>query len=188
MKRSRLGAVLLALACAGSWASAAGVDVSLSRAKDKSYDVEGAFLVKAPSSVVWEVLTDYEHIPDFVKTMRRSRVLDGRPDGSALVEQEAVGGAFVFSRAVKVLLQVTRTADRLTFRDVDGEDFASYAGSWETTQTPDGVRVVYRLRARPRFFAPAFLMRSGMDRGARELLAEVRDEIARRAPVLSARR
>ncbi len=188
MKALRRGAVLLALVCAASWADAAGLDVRLSRGKDKSYDVEGAFLVKAPSSVVWEVLTDYEHIPDFVDSMRRSRVLDGRPDGSALVEQEAVGGVFLFSRAVKVLLQVTRATDHLTFRDVDGADFRSYSGSWETRQTPDGVQVVYRLRARPRFFAPSFLMRSGMDRGARELLAQVRDEILRRTPVLSARR
>ncbi|MDE2491211.1 MAG: SRPBCC family protein [Elusimicrobia bacterium] len=174
-------AVLLALACAAPRAFASGVDVRLRQEASRTYEIEGAFTVKAPSSVVWDVLTDYERIPDFVKSMRASRVLDGRRDGPALVEQEAVGGIFFVSRSVRVLLQVTRAPGRLDFRDVDGGDFRTYSGSWRTSPVPNGTRVSYRLVAAPRFFAPSFLLKPGMRDAARGLLSQVRAEIVRRA-------
>lgn len=178
MRTLRRAAVLLALALGAPPAFGARVEVA--RAPDKSYDVEGSFTVPASTAAVWSVLTDYDRIGGFVAAMKRSRVVASRVDGVTVVEQEAVGGTLVFTRSVKVLLEIRREPGRLVFVDVGREDFWGYNGSWDVRPTGDGSEVVYRLNAMPDFFVPPFLMRSGMRKGAGELLEQVRAEIVRR--------
>lgn len=180
MKTPRRAGLLIALLFGAPSAFAAGIDVTIARAADKSFEVEGAFTVKASSAAVWDVLTDYDRIGGFVKSMKSSRVVASRVDGVTVVEQEAVGGVLIFSRSVKVLLEIRREPGRLTFEDVGREDFWGYSGSWSVTEKDGEAEVVYRLNAMPDFFVPSFMMSSGMKKGAGELLAQVRAEIVRR--------
>lgn len=173
-------AILAALIGSVSCAVAAETEVALTRRPDKTYVVSGLFTVDASPAVVWDVLTDYDRMPSFVSSMRGSRVTETRADGSVLVEQEAVGDMFFLSRTMHILLEVRRSSDSLHFADVGHADFRSYEGDWEARRTAAGVSVTYDLRARPKFYAPAFLMSGAMKRGARKLLDEVRAEILRR--------
>jgi uncharacterized protein YndB with AHSA1/START domain len=173
--------VLAALIGTASCALAAKTVVRLTRRPDKHYDVSGVFSVDASSAVVWSVLTDYDHIPSFVSSMRSSRVAETRPDGSVLVEQGAVGDMFFLTRTMHILLDVRRSSDALHFADIAHEDFKSYDGDWGVLRTGEGTTVTYELRAQPNFFAPSLLMGRAMKRGVRVLLDQVRAEIARRA-------
>lgn len=179
-----LGAALLvALSRVASAARAPydKIDVRVERRAGKAYEVQGLFFVPASSGVVWSVLGDYERIPEFVSSMRESRVVETRADGTLLVAQQAVGGTFLLTKKVHVLLEVSRASDRIVFVDRARKDFDEYDGRWQTQESPGGTLVLYNLRARPSFPAPAFLMRGAMRRGARELLDQVRGEILRRA-------
>lgn len=189
MKRSAV-AVLLALAWVPARAGAGGVDVALTRTPDQVYEIEGGFSVAASTGTVWDVLCDYERLPAFVPSMRLSRVVAIRPDGTLLLEQETIGGLFFARKRVHVLLEVRRRPDVLEFQDVGRRDFWIYEGSWRARGGPDGTRVSYRLVAQPDFPAPTFLLRGTMTRGARDLLARVRDEVLRRSalPFLDAKR
>ena len=180
MNTLRRGAVLLALALGSPPAFAEDVVVRITRAPDKSYAVEGSFTVNASSTAVWAVLTDYDHIGVFVKAMRHSRTIASRVDGAVIVEQEAVGGSLIFSRAMRVVLEIRREPGRLTFVDVGRADFWDYSGSWTVAAEPRGCAVVYHLSASPDFLVPSFLMRSGMKKGARELLEQIQAEIVKR--------
>ena len=178
--------VRIALALAASIAGAGGAraqdaEVRLTRGPDKAYEVTGLFTVAASTAAVWDVLADYERIPSFVSSMRSSRVRETRSDGALLVEQEAIGDAYFLSRTVRLLLEVRRSPAVMLFADVGLKDFSAYSGSWAAEATPMGARVTYRLRARPRFRAPSFILRGAMKRGARKLLDQVRAEILRRA-------
>ena len=178
MKTNGLAAALLVLVLGGS---ASATRVEITRAADKSFDVRGSFTVPASTAAVWGVLTDYDRIGGFVSSMKRSKVVASRVDGVTVVEQEAVGGALIFSRTVKVLLEIRREPERLVFVDVGREDFWDYRGSWDVRPAPGGAtEVIYRLNAMPDFFVPAFMMKSGMRKGAGQLLDQVRDEIVRR--------
>jgi uncharacterized protein YndB with AHSA1/START domain len=179
-------AVLLAVSAAAASPSASGdVELRLREYADRMYEVDARFDVAASSEVVWGVLTDYENLPRFVSSMRRSRVLETREDGVVVVEQDAVGGFLFLNRAVSVCLDVTRRLTRLTFTDTCRKDFWFYEGGWETSETLDGgTRVSYRLQAQPDFVAPGFVVRRVMNKGARELLVQVRDEIRRRAALV----
>lgn len=181
-KATRIAAAFLALLLLPVRAPAAGgIDVRLRRNDDKTYEVHGMFEVAASSPVVWSVLADYEGIPGFVYSMKRSAVRERRPDGTVVLDQEAVGGLFLLSRKVRIVLEVRRAPERMDFLDVGGEDFLSYAGSWQTQASGTGTLVSYDLRADPRFPAPGFVMKGVMRRGALNLLEQVRDEIVRRA-------
>jgi len=155
----------------------AGSTVSVTSASG-GYRVEGSFRVDAPATVVWAVLTDYDRVSSFVSSMRSSTAR--RESGRLLVTQEAVGRAGPFSRTMRVVLEVTEDApERISFRDVCGGSFHSYAGSWTIARDGDGLRITYALDARPRSSPPLFA-RSIMASNARQLLEQVRTEILRR--------
>jgi ribosome-associated toxin RatA of RatAB toxin-antitoxin module len=169
-------------AAAAPVARAGEAEVRLLRRPDKAYEVSGLFTVNASTTIVWSVLTDYEHIPDFVSSMRSSRVRERRGDGSLLIEQKLVGGAFLLSRTMRVLIEVRRSPDRLRFTDIGHKDFRVYDGDWEVRQTSEGASVAYHLLFQPRAAAPSFIMGRAMKRGAQNLLDQVRAEIVRRQP------
>jgi carbon monoxide dehydrogenase subunit G len=181
LNAARHGAVLLVLACAVPLIWADGAKISLTEQPHQTYTVEGAFHVDASSAVVWGVLTDYDHLALFVASMRDSRLVETRPDGTVIVEQEAVGGVLFFSKTVHVRLEVRRSDEKLSFEDLSHQDFRRYAGSWQTRSVANGTEVTYRLSAEPGFKAPSLLVRRGLKRGARKLLDQVRTEIVRRS-------
>ena len=172
-----IAAVLLTLA--PGFASAQ-TEVSLKRLPGAAYELQGEFVVAASSRAVWDVLTDYAGIPSYVSSMRVSRVLETRADGSLLVEQKAVGGMFFLTRTVTIVLEVRREEGALTFEDIGRESFWRYEGGWKTEAAPDGVKVTYHLIAQPDFPAPSMVMSRVMKKGVQQLLSEVRTEILRR--------
>jgi ribosome-associated toxin RatA of RatAB toxin-antitoxin module len=175
-------AAALALATAAAAAAPAGpVQLRLVRRPDRQYEVQGLFFVPASTTAVWGVLTDYARIPRFVPSMKSSRLVERRADGSELVAQTAIGRFLFLRKRARVLLEVRRDGDRLLFRDLSREDFDEYRGRWEVQASPGGSLVIYRLVAVPRFYAPSFLMKGALRDAARDLLTRVRAEILRRA-------
>ena len=163
---------------AGAPTAPAGPSVSVTSASG-AYHIEGSFSVDAPAAVVWDVLTDYDRLPSFLSSMRSSTAQRG--PGRLLVTQDAMGRAGPFSRTMRVVLEVTEHApERISFRDVCGGSFQSYAGSWTIESDGGGVRVTYVLDASPRSSPPLFA-KSIMAANARGLLEQVRIEIRRRA-------
>ncbi len=177
--RGCLMALLLMLVLADTPAGAS--DVAMIVADHAGhYLVEGEFHTAAPLATAWCVLTDYEHIGAFVRSVRSSRLVR-QPDGRQFLAQDAVGGVFPFRRIIRVLLELNEFAgDRIEFRDVLGRDFAAYSGTWTLLAEPTGTRVHYALVADPRVALPALIGRGVMSANARGLLEQVRGEMERR--------
>jgi carbon monoxide dehydrogenase subunit G len=148
---------------------------------DSGLVVEGSCRVEASPADVWDVLTDYDGIDRFVSNMRESRV-SGHGDGYVMVEQVAVGGLLLYRKKLHATLRVVEEPHhRIQFEDVLHRDFVSYRGEWRIVESGDGVEIIYRVGAQPRFAIPDFIAR-GMFRGTvRDLLAQVAAEVDRRA-------
>jgi Polyketide cyclase / dehydrase and lipid transport len=154
------------------------VVVSLAGSPDGTLRLEGRFTAQASGATAWSVLTDYDHIQDFVSSMRTSRVRC-RGDGFLLVEQESVGRALFFQRTLRLLLKVREEPRRsITFEDVSRASFERYEGSWSLRETPGGVDVTYRLATRGGSMTPGFVMRGASRRMVEELLGQVRAEMS----------
>ena len=72
--------VFAGIACAlfSFGAGLAADDVSLTfQNQDGTYRLEGVFPVRADSATAWKVLTDYEHIPLFVGSMKKVPSMNG---------------------------------------------------------------------------------------------------------------
>jgi len=157
-----------------------GVTVQVNRGA-AGLEVDARCVIRAPIAIVWDVLTDYENIDDFVSSMRESRVA-GRGDHHVLVEQVAVGRLFLFKRRMRATLFVEETPrSRIRFDDVLGRDFESYHGEWRIHEREGGVEILYRVAARPSFSVPDFIARGLFKRTAGELLSQVKAEMERRA-------
>lgn len=94
-----LGALLLA----GLHAQAAeGLSVEAVRRGD-ALEIACRAELEAPVATVWETLTDYDHLADFIPGMRKSRVLE-RHGSSVVVEQSGEARFLFFSIPIEVTL------------------------------------------------------------------------------------
>lgn len=147
----------------------------------RSCRVEGGFTVVVPESVAWQVLTDYDHIPEFVHSMISSKRERGA-DRRLYVRQIASGKFFLFRRRMQILLAIDEEARRrVRFRDVLNKDFVHYVGEWRMQSDSAGVQVSYTLDAEPRSAFSRSLCRGVLKNTAEDLLEEVRAEMVRRS-------
>lgn len=157
--------------------SSDGVNVYLSGRKDGAHVLTGEFSIASSTAVVWNVLTDYDKMGDFVSSINSSRRLKRQNDHD-VVEQVMSGKAAFFRKRVYLLLNVRETdGEKIAFEDMSKKSFKAYLGAWEITPTDGQIRVNYRLEAIPNFFAPDFIAVKAFKNTVQALLREVRDEI-----------
>jgi len=180
LRRALLGAICAALLYGAVFASD---DPSLTfHQNDGHYRLEGTFDVDASQQVIWEVLTDYSHIPEFVSSMKISRI-QKRSGNDLVLYQEPEGGFFIFTKRVHLTLAVHETPEKsITFKDTSLKDFDVYQGSWRIRALDRGgtFEITYDLDAKQNFDAPGFMASDAATGGAKDLLSKVRDEILRR--------
>ena len=150
------------------------------REANGAYVVEARFRVAAPAAIVREVLTDYAGIPRFMPDVRSS-VVRRRAGGSVIVEQEAESSFLMFSKRVHLVLDVLEAERVISFRDLCGKSFDKYEGAWTLAPDGDHATVTYTLTADPSFKVPGSVLRRLLDRNARQTIAQLRTEAARRA-------
>jgi len=187
--RSRALAAVLWMALAPSAAAATGQpDPTVTVIpRGEVYEIRGSFTAPVAPGIAWDVLTDYARIPEFVSSMKASRV-ESRDGNRVRLHQRATAGALVVRRTVEVVLEVVEDPEwRIAFTDVQGGDFRLYTGAWTLKPAEGGADVRYALVVRPRAALPGFLGRNIMRGSVRRLLAEVRDEMIRRQMSIHAR-
>ena len=172
------GLVTLLLLAAGPAPAQVTVNVE---SHDGSYNVHGSFFAGVKPSIAWSVLSDYDHLSDFVSSLKTSEVVQRDADGRILLHQVASAGPFPFRRTLDVVLEVRENVyHSIAFHDTsDGED-SEYKGEWTLVPDSAGARVDYRLHARPHSVVPGFVMRLIMDHSVDNLMSQVREEMIRR--------
>jgi hypothetical protein len=142
-------------------------------------ELQGQFFVRADRRVAWAVLTDYDHISQFVSSVKISRVEKRKRDDLLLV-QEMEGGILFFTKRVHLLLKIHETPmGTIAFEDQDHRDFSVYQGSWNIEACPQGgVSVLYQLTVCKNFDLP--LAGDAMNGGVKDLLGDVQKEMSYR--------
>jgi ribosome-associated toxin RatA of RatAB toxin-antitoxin module len=169
----------LLLACAlPAMAQAPGLEVAVKRvdADDQHlYQVEASGVVQAPPSAVWQILTDYERMSEFVPDLQTSRVLS-RNGNRVIVEQFGVARLLFIRRAIHLIVQVTeQPMEAIDIGLVTG-DMKIYTCRWELIPIPEtgGTRLVYTGKLAPKFYVPGILgtniIRSDIERMMKAVL------------------
>jgi carbon monoxide dehydrogenase subunit G len=107
MRALRLAACCCALlfGCAGAAQAAGEISVEATRRED-ALEVVCRATLEAPLDLVWQTLTDYNRLADFIPGMRRSRVVERRGP-VAVVEQLGDAGFLFLTFPIEVTLAST---------------------------------------------------------------------------------
>lgn len=142
--------------------------------------IEASAELQADVRVVWQTLSDYDRLAEFIPNLKSSRVLARTAEG-VVVEQQGEYSFLFFSQPVEVrLLVVESPPHRIVSRAINGS-FREMTGSYELSPVAGGVRLRYSGRMRPDFdLPPVFGVVAARVAAHRQFRGMV-DEIMRRA-------
>ena len=183
-----LAAVLLAVLPIPAWSAGADQDIVVQveqHGQNIAVDVDCP--VNAPRSVVWEVLTDYDHMAQFISNLEYSAV-EGHAGELLRVHQKgraALGPltlAFDTVREVE-LVPYGEIRSRLISGDLKASAFVT-----RIVEVGAVVHVVNSGRYTPNTWIPPLLGPAVIRAETRKQFAEIRTEIRRRAAMYQAAR
>jgi ribosome-associated toxin RatA of RatAB toxin-antitoxin module len=178
---ARLGAAIIAsLFLAGIACAQPSPDIRFSVVReDDVVVIEARVDLPVPAELVWSVLTDYEHYPDFITSMREARIVSRGPQG-VVVDTYGSFSILFFSQPVAVRLLVTEFPPSAIETVALAGDFRFMRGRYELKRLGNGVRLSYTGRLQPDFSLPPIfgtnIVHYLLFRNFRELV----DEILRR--------
>ncbi|MBD2464414.1 SRPBCC family protein [Oscillatoria sp. FACHB-1407] len=106
-----------------------GVNVKVERLDGRRRQIIATIQIPHPVETVWNILTDYEHLADFIPNLAKSRRIE-HPQGGIRLEQVGSQSFFKLKFCARVILDmVEKFPDQLDFRMVEG-DFKEFVGSW----------------------------------------------------------
>lgn len=117
------------------------------------FRIEAEMSVKVDPATAWGVLTDYNHLAEFMPDMRESRIVSG-PGEPVLVEQKAMTGFLVFRFPIEVVLKVEESpCSRVAFQAVKG-NVKELRGEWRVAGDRSPVTILYATHLEPDFWVP----------------------------------
>lgn len=124
--------------------------------KGDSFVLEGRATLSVSRRVVWQVLTDYERLPEFVPGLHRSRIVM-RAGNRLLLEQHGELRVLFFSVPIEIRLEVEeRFPDVIVSRSVAGS-VRSMSGRYDLVESGDGTEFRYRGDVVADFGLPRFI-------------------------------
>jgi ribosome-associated toxin RatA of RatAB toxin-antitoxin module len=123
----------------------------------KAYRIDSSGTVAATRAAAWRVLTDYDHLADYVPDLKSARVL-ARDGDKVTVEQVGAARFLIFSREIRLVVQVhEQPPHKIDVSLIDG-DLKAYRCSWELIPLDTGgTRVLYHAEIEPRFYVPGLV-------------------------------
>ena len=193
---TRLGAALfLALFVLFTFAPAPGVVRTAAAGEIESrierqgefIAVDASVLMQVDARIAWEVLSDYDHLAQFIPDMKSSRVVS-REGNRIVVEQRGEFGFFFYRQPVDVTLEVLEQPPlRIDARRIAG-NIKALETRYELNVSGAGVKLTYTGRFIPDFSVPPLfgmpMVRRIVERRFRAMAEEIerRDALARGTP------
>ena len=175
-------ALLLALGCAlCGWTAAVAQQVSIETASQGEGVVVTAFAdMQVDPRTAWSVISDYDHLAEFIPDMQSSRVVQ-RDGDHLLVDQAGHFGFLIFQQAVAVRLEVVESPQRsIVARAVSG-NLRQMEGRYALELLASGeVRLSYAGRLEPDFALPPVVGKAVMRRVMARQFGALVKEILRR--------
>lgn len=141
--------------------------------------VSSQTVVAAAPAVAWQVLSDYDHLADFVPAMRSSRVIS-KPGQPLVIEQSGEAGVLLFRFTIDVVLDIDeRPPHRLGFSARSG-NMRQMRGEWLIEPEGAGIRLHYTAELEPAFWVPPLLGAALLRRDIASQVGGVVGEMERR--------
>jgi ribosome-associated toxin RatA of RatAB toxin-antitoxin module len=155
--------------------------------QDGAVQVTARAVVHAPIELIWQTLTDYDHLSQFVPGIDSSRVVS-RQGAQLIVEQKGGVHWWFFSYPIRVTVASTeRPYERIDVRLLQG-NLRRLDGGYRIEPRPDGsTELTWQGLIEPDTPLPAFIRTPLLRRSISDQFAGVVKEIERRADLWSSR-
>lgn len=167
-------------------ASASDLDVKIQKVGEE-FRATVSLFVRASRERVWDVVTDFERAPDFMRDLQVSKVVSRSGDTLRIFQKDQFRfGPFSFPvETVKDmrLVELVRTESHL----VGGSSMKKYDSIMEFVSVAGGTRIFYRSQAIPDSAFAAFVGESMIKRETEERFRQLRAEILRREHIAAAK-
>ncbi len=160
-----------------------GSDVllTLSKLAGRQRRIEATIHLPQPIEQVWQVLTDYESLADFIPNLSKSCRIP-HPDGGIRVEQVGVQNLRVVTFSARVVLDmVEEHPSAIHFTMVEG-DFKAFSGAWLLQSVPEtdggGTRLTYILEVWAKATIPVIAIEQRLKKDLPQNLYAIRDRLS----------
>ncbi len=153
--------------------------VKIERSGD-NFQVEVEATVAVDIMTAWQVLTDYNHIAEFVPGMESSRIISSF--GAPLrIEQKGETGWLFFARDFDVVLDIEELPLGLLKFHSAGGNMKRMEGEWRILETgPASITLHYSAEIVPEFWVPPLIGKALMSRNIRKNIEAVIAEMQKR--------
>ncbi|MBD1995838.1 SRPBCC family protein [Leptolyngbya sp. FACHB-541] len=137
------------------------VEVETERLDGRQRRISAKVQIPYPAEQVWQILTDYEKLSDFIPSLSKSRQIP-HPQGGIRLEQVGTQCLLNFKFCARVVLDMVENfPQRLDFKMIEG-DFKVFSGSWQlqpiTLGNQTGTELCYSVLVLPRMAMPVGLI------------------------------
>jgi ribosome-associated toxin RatA of RatAB toxin-antitoxin module len=153
------------------------VDVTSEQIDSRQRKISAKIQIPFPVEQIWDILTDYETLADFIPNLSKSRLID-HPTGGIRLEQIGSQCLLNFQFCARVVLDMVETFPyQIEFRMVEG-DFKVFEGSWllqpALGTALSSTELIYTVRIMPRLFMPVNLIERRLHQNLRVNLVSIR--------------
>jgi ribosome-associated toxin RatA of RatAB toxin-antitoxin module len=144
------------------------------------FEVNAGGLVRATPEQVWQVLTDYARLPDFIPDLLTVKILS-RHGNAVRIEQRSIAGVLFLSHTVRMVLQIEETpCTAIEVALVEG-DMLHYHTHWDIAPAGQGgTRITFSGVMEPKFPVPPLFGRAIVEASLKRTVEAVVAEIERR--------
>ena len=152
----------------------ADVEVSTDRAEGRHRQLSARIRLTYPPEQLWQILTDYDRLADFVPNLAKSQRLS-HPH-RIRIEQIGAEKFLNFKFRARVVLDMVESfPNQIAFQMVEG-DFKEFSGSWDLLRLNDRLtELSYTIRVLPPRTMPIGLIERRLKRGFVVNLCAIRD-------------
>jgi carbon monoxide dehydrogenase subunit G len=149
---------------------------------DDEVRTTASFFVAAPRQRVWDVVTDYEHAPQYMRDTVSSKVISRSGDTLRLAQKDEIKLG-PFSIPIETVRDVRHVEPVRTESRIVSGSFKKYDAKMELVPEANGTRVYYRSQTIPDSVLASFAGESTIRKHTEERFRELRAEILRRERV-----
>ena len=141
-----------------------------------------SFFVPASQQRVWEVVTDYERTPQYMRDVQSTKVISRSGDTLRVAQRDQVKFG-PFSIPIETVRDVKHVEPVRTESHIVSGSFKKYDAEIKLVPEPGGTRVLYRSQTIPESALAAFAGESTIKKHTEERFKQLRAEILRREHV-----
>ena len=120
------------------------IEVQVEQVSSRQRQISAKIPISQATEQVWQVLTDYEALADFIPNLSKSQRLE-HPTGGIRLEQIGTQRLLRFNFSARVVLDLEeKYPDEITFNLVEG-DLKDFSGSWRLQPDCQSEQVVTNL-------------------------------------------